>query len=128
MNPFFSQNWLSSSDLSKAFEEGYDEFSDMLTNNHPFYYALYKKYDSNLDAESSVNCPLFKEDAKDFPSLPRHIKPELLYPLGVHFNKEPISLQRNFWIYLMLKCDQETYNKFTLLHSEEIREMVSPTC
>lgn len=127
-NPLSFQKLLSSNDLTEAIVEGMLEAEEMNIEEHPFFRAFLQKYDTNLVGVDSVTSLAFLEDMKEFPSMPRTLPPQMLYPLGVHFNKKPLSTQRHFWIYLMLQCEQSTYQQFMSMHSEEVRERVSPVC
>jgi hypothetical protein len=85
-------------------------------------------FNTSLRGASSVESIYFLESIGNMPYLPRKIEFNLLYLLGKHFATMPINTQRNFWSYLMLECDTETYNKFLEIHSEAVKEKISPIC
>lgn len=87
-----------------------------------------ESFNRSLRGIESVTAQSFKTNIQDFPYVPREIKPQLLFNLGVHFHESTLNTQRNFWAYLMLQCDVKTYKKFLDLHSKEIRERISPIC
>jgi len=88
------------------------------------------------DLENDINeCSVetlggaFAIDMQDFPVLPYSItQTQTLYDLGVKTNSFSLITQRNFWVYMFLECDSDTYEKFKELHNYEIREKVCPTC
>lgn len=71
---------------------------------------------------------IFGFDRDQFPSLPRSIDNDALLEFSIDSSMFPLSTQRNFWVYLFLECDNETYRRFVGIHSEVERERVSPTC
>lgn len=104
------------------------ELEDVDLEHSPFFRGFMREFDTELEGIDSVTGANFLADAAEFPSLPRVIAPQMLFNLGVYFNKKHINLQRHFWIYVMLQCDLKTYNKFLQMHSKEVRELVSPVC
>lgn len=97
---------------------------------HPLF--QYTVGDSDLAGFGSeaINNEAFVACLEGFPILPPDITPKMLLALGMHFNAKSKGtfLQQNFWVYMMMECDTNTYNDFVKYHSEEIQERVSPRC
>lgn len=70
----------------------------------------------------------FRENVNTFPKVPEEIGSQLLFHLANHFASATLNTQRNFWAYLMIECSTETYLDFLSLHSQPLRERVSPVC
>ena len=102
--------------------------SEIKPHEHSVYTMTIEDFDADLRGASSVNSDSFIESIGCMPYLPRTIDSKLLYELGIYFATETLNTQRNFWAYLMLECNNETYNRFVQMHSEKIKERVSPTC
>jgi len=95
---------------------------------HPIFSMTIDDFETDLRGAHEIWSEPFLDSAGGFPFLPREIPFKLLYLLGTHFTTQTLNTQRNFWAYLMMECSTDTYQKFVELHSDKIRERVSPTC
>lgn len=89
-----------------------------------------EEFDTSLGGFESVQSEPFIMNCMNFPILPREVPYKLLFMLGTHFveNKTTLNTHRNFWAYMMLECNSDTYNRFVEMHSDQLRERISPTC
>lgn len=96
--------------------------------DHPIFPNAPSNADIRLTGAETILVPSFVMNMNGFPSLPKSLSKDVIFNLGNHFNELPLNTQRNFWAYLMIECDTETYEKFVKVHSKEVQESVSPVC
>jgi len=95
---------------------------------HPIFQYTSDDFVLNKPGLSSIQSESFLSWLKDFPTLPSRISPEALLALGMYFKSKGTFVQQNFWVYMMMECDTDTYNSFVSYHAQDIQDKVSPIC